>query len=57
MGRPIRSRGGLPARFTDLAGLSGSIINAPAGIPIQIDLIDLTKDRSNATNRWSAPLL
>ena len=30
--------------------LSGSIINAPAGIPVQIDLIDLTKDRSNATN-------
>ena len=30
--------------------LSGSIINAPAGIPIQIDLIDLTEGRSTATN-------
>ncbi len=30
--------------------LSGSIINAPSGIPVQIDLIDLSDDRSTATN-------
>lgn len=46
-----RGEGPAPDSPTSAAvTLSGSILNAPTGIPVQIDLIDMTQDRSTSAN-------